>query len=126
MSCAAALATLDVIEDEDLVANARARGAQLLGGLRELQVDHGAIGDVRGLGCMVGVEFVRPGEGDGRVPDPALTKRVIAEALGRQLIVLSAGSYVNVSRLIPTLVTTTDEVDRALSILDDSLTAAGA
>jgi 4-aminobutyrate aminotransferase len=126
VSCAAALATLDVIEDEDLVANARARGAQLLGGLRELQADHGAIGDVRGLGCMVGVEFVKPGEGDGRVPDPALTKRVIGEALDRHLIVLSAGSYVNVSRLIPPLVTTTDEVDRALSILDDSLTAAGA
>jgi 4-aminobutyrate aminotransferase len=126
VSCAAALATLDVIEDEDLVANARARGAQLLGGLRELQADHGAIGDVRGLGCMVGVEFVKPGEGDGRVPDAALTKRVIGEALDRQLIVLSAGSYVNVSRLIPPLVTTTDEVDRALSILDDSLAAAGA
>jgi 4-aminobutyrate aminotransferase len=126
VSCAAALATLDVIEDEDLVANARARGAQLLGGLRELQADHGAIGDVRGLGCMVGVEFVKPGEGDGRVPNPALTKRVIGEALDRQLIVLSAGSYVNVSRLIPPLVTTTDEVDRALSILDESLTAAGA
>jgi 4-aminobutyrate aminotransferase len=126
VSCAAALATLDVIEDEDLVANARARGAQLLGGLRELQADHGAIGDVRGLGCMVGVEFVKPGEGDGRVPDPALTRRVIGEALDRQLIVLSAGSYVNVSRLIPPLVTTADEVDRALSILDDSLAAAGA
>jgi 4-aminobutyrate aminotransferase len=126
VSCAAALATLDVIEDEDLVANARARGAQLLGGLRELQADHGAIGDVRGLGCMVGVEFVKPGEGDGRVPDAALTKRVIGEALDRQLIVLSAGSYVNVSRLIPPLVTTTDEVDRALSIIDDSLAAAGA
>jgi len=126
VSCAAALATLDVIEDEDLVANARARGAQLLGGLRELQADHDAIGDVRGLGCMVGVEFVKPGEGDGRVPDPALTKRVIGEALDRQLIVLSAGSYVNVSRLIPPLVTTPDEVDRALSILEDSLVAARA
>ena len=126
VSCAAALATLDVIEDEDLVANARARGAQLLGGLRELQADHGAIGDVRGLGCMVGVEFVKPGEGDGRVPDPALTKRVIGEALDRQLIVLSAGSYVNVSRLIPPLVTTPDEVDRALSIIEDSLVAARA
>ena len=75
---------------------------------------------------MVGVEFVKPGEGDGRVPDPALTKRVIGEALDRQLIVLSAGSYVNVSRLIPPLVTTPDEVDRALSILEDSLVAAGA
>lgn len=126
VACAAALATLDVIEEEDLVANARARGAQLAGGLRELQADHPAIGDVRGLGCMVAMEFVKPGTGDGRVPDTDLTKRVIAEALGRKLIVLSAGSYGNVTRIIPPLVTTADEVDLALSILEDSIRAAGA
>ena len=53
------------------------------------------------------------------------SERVIGEALDRKLIVLSAGSYVNVSRIIPPLVTTADEVDRAISILDESLTAAG-
>jgi 4-aminobutyrate aminotransferase/(S)-3-amino-2-methylpropionate transaminase len=74
---------------------------------------------------MVAMEFVRPGVGDGRVPDPDLTKRVIAEALTRKLIVLSAGSYGNVSRLIPPLVTTADEVDLALSILEESVIAAG-
>ena len=126
VSCAAALATLDVIKDEDLIANARARGAQLAGGLRELQADHPAIGDVRGLGCMVAMEFVRPGAGDGRTPDADLAKRVIAEALGRRLIVLSAGSYGNVSRIIPPLVTTAAEVDQALEILEASLAAAEA
>jgi 4-aminobutyrate aminotransferase-like enzyme len=93
--------------------------------LRELQADHPSIGDVRGLGCMVAMEFVRPAEGDGRTPDADLTKRVLAEALDRELIVLSAGSYGNVTRIIPPLVTTPDEVDRALAILDESLTAAG-
>ena len=126
VSCAAALATLDVIRDEDLVANARARGAQLLGGLRELQADHPAMGDVRGLGAMVAVEFVKPGVGDGRTPDADLTKHVIAGALERQLIILSAGTYGNVSRIIPPLVTSSDEVDRALSILEDSVRASGA
>ncbi|MEO8207566.1 MAG: aspartate aminotransferase family protein [Chloroflexota bacterium] len=125
VACAAALATLDVIEDEDLVANARARGAQLVGGLRELQADHPAMGDVRGLGCMVAVEFVRPTAVDRRSPDPDLAKRVIAEALERKLIVLSAGSYGNVTRIIPPLVTTADEVESALSILEASLVAAG-
>ncbi|MEO5918301.1 MAG: aspartate aminotransferase family protein [Candidatus Limnocylindrales bacterium] len=125
VSCAASLATLDVIEEEDLVANARARGAQLVGGLRELQADHPAIGDVRGLGCMVAMEFVAPTSGDGRAPDADLTKRVIAEALDRKLIVLSAGTFGNVTRIIPPLVTTSDEVDRALSILEDGLRAAG-
>ena len=125
VSCAAALATLDVIEDEDLIANARARGAQLAGGLRELQADHPVLGDVRGLGCMVAMELVKPEVGDGRTPDADLTKRVIAGALERKLIVLSAGSYGNVSRIIPPLVTTAEEVDQALSILEDSLRAAG-
>jgi 4-aminobutyrate aminotransferase len=126
VSCAAANATLDVIEGEDLVANARARGAQLLGGLRELAADHPRIGDVRGLGCMVAMEFVKPADGDGRTPDADLTRQVIAAALERKLIVLSAGSYGNVSRIIPPLVTTSDEVDQALSILEESIVAAGA
>jgi 4-aminobutyrate aminotransferase/(S)-3-amino-2-methylpropionate transaminase len=59
------------------------------------------------------------------VPDADTTKRVIAEALTRKLIVLSAGTYGNVSRLIPPLVTTADEVDLALSILEESVIAAG-
>ena len=74
---------------------------------------------------MVAIELVKPGDGDGRVPDADLAKRVIAEALDRKLIVLSAGTYVNVIRIIPPLVTTADEVDQALTILEDSLRAAG-
>ena len=75
---------------------------------------------------MLALEFVKPGEGDGRVPNPDLTKRVQAETLDRHLIVLTAGTYVNVVRIIPPLVTTADEIDRALGILDESLAAAGA
>jgi len=126
VACAAANATLDVIEDEQLVDNARERGAQLLAGLRALATRHPAIGDVRGVGCMVALELIRPGEGDGRVPNPELTRRVVAEALDRRLIVLSAGSYANVVRIIPPLVTTAGEVDRALAILSDALEAARA
>jgi 4-aminobutyrate aminotransferase len=126
VSCAAANATLDVIEEEGLVANARERGAQLLAGLRTLGAKYDSIGDVRGLGLMVALEFVKPGVGDGRTPDPDLTKRVQAEALARKLIILTAGTYVNVIRIIPPLVTTAAEVDMALGILDDSLAAAGA
>jgi 4-aminobutyrate aminotransferase len=126
VSCAAANATLDVIEDEDLVGNAAARGRQLLEGLRAAQPRFASLGDVRGLGCMVGLEFVRPGAGDGREPDAELVKRVLAAALERDLIVLSAGSYGQVVRVIPPLVTTADEVDLALSVLTDAMVAAGA
>jgi 4-aminobutyrate aminotransferase len=126
VACAAALATLDVIEEEGLVANARERGEQFLTGLRALAARHPSIGDVRGLGLMLALELIKPGEGDGRVPNPELTKRIQAEALERRLIVLTAGTYVNVIRVIPPLVTTREEVELALAILDESLTAAGA
>jgi 4-aminobutyrate aminotransferase len=126
VACAAANATLDVIEEEGLVANAAERGAQLLAGLRSMASRYRGIGDARGLGLMAAIELVKPDEGDGRVPDPELTKRIQAEALARKLIVLTAGTYVNVIRIIPPLVTTADEVDHALAILDESLSAAGA
>jgi 4-aminobutyrate aminotransferase len=126
VSCAAANATLDVIAEEGLVANARERGAQFLAGLRTLGDKYASIGDVRGLGLMVALELVKPGVGDGRTPDPDLTRRIQAEALARKLIVLTAGTYVNVVRIIPPLVTTAAEIEMALGILDDSLAAAGA
>jgi 4-aminobutyrate aminotransferase len=121
VACAAANATLDVIEEEGLVANARERGRQLLDGLRALQPAFPALGDVRGLGCMVGLEFVKPGAGDGRVPSPEATKAVLAAALERRLILLSAGTWGQVVRLIPPLVTTREEVDLALGILAEAL-----
>ena len=125
IACAAALATLDVMEEERLTENAAERGAKFLAGLRALAQGRPAIGDVRGLGLMIALEFVKPGEGDGRVPNPDAVKRVIAEANKRKLLLLSAGSYAQVIRIIPPLVTTAAEVDLALKILDESLDAAG-
>jgi hypothetical protein len=125
VACAAALATLDVIEEEGLVANAAARGTQMLDGLKKIASGRRGVGDVRGLGLMIALEFVQPGAGDGRVPDPAAVKRVIAEANKRKLLLLSAGSYAQVIRIIPPLVTTAKEVDLALKILEESLDAAG-
>jgi 4-aminobutyrate aminotransferase len=126
VACAAAMATLDVIEDEGLIVNARERGAQLLDGLRSMTAGHASVGDVRGLGLMVALEFVRPGEGDGRAPNPELTKRVQQECYARNLLLLTAGTYVNVIRIIPPLVTTEAEVDLALGIIREALDAAGA
>jgi 4-aminobutyrate aminotransferase len=126
VACAAANATLDVIEREGLVANAAARGRQLLDGLRRLKERYPVIGDARGLGLMAAIELVKPDDGDGRTPDPALAKRVLGAALDRKLIALSAGAWGQVVRIIPPLVTTSDEIDLALGILDESLAAATA
>ena len=79
VACAAALATLDVITDEGLVANAEARGRQLLEGLRSVAAEHPRVGDVRGLGCMVALELVDPSAADPHTPDPALARRILAE-----------------------------------------------
>jgi 4-aminobutyrate aminotransferase len=125
IACAAALATLDVIEDERLVENAATRGAQMLAGMKKIAVGRSGIGDVRGLGLMLAFEFVKPGEGDGRTPDPDAVKRVIAEANKRKLLLLSAGPYGQVIRIIPPLVTSAEEVELALKILEESLDAAG-
>jgi 4-aminobutyrate aminotransferase len=125
IACAAALATLDVIENERLVENASTRGAQMLAGMKKIAVGRSGIGDVRGLGLMLAFEFVKPGEGDGRAPDPDAVKRVIAEANKRKMLLLSAGAYAQVIRIIPPLVTTAEEVDLALKILEESLDAAG-
>ena len=75
---------------------------------------------------MVAMEFVQPGVGDGRVPDADLTKRVIGEALDATADRPVGRLVRQRHRIIPPLVTTADEVDRALGILDESLTAAGA
>ncbi len=126
VACAAANATLDVIEDERLVENAHERGRQLLDGLAAVRRRFARLGDLRGLGLMVGLEFVRPDGRDPREPDPALAHRVIAAALERHLIVLSAGTWGQVVRLIPPLVTTPGEVDHAVAVLVESMEAAGA
>jgi 4-aminobutyrate aminotransferase len=126
VACAAALATLEVIDDEGLVANARARGEQLLDGLRRAASEFRGVGDVRGLGLMAALEFVDPDAADPATPDPALAKRVLGAALERDLILLSAGSFGQVVRLIPPLVTTPEEVERAVATIADSLAAADA
>ena len=122
--CAAANATLDVIGEERLVENAATRGRQLLDGLRPLADRHPAVGDVRGLGCMVALELVRADAADPRRPDPDLARRILAEALARRLLLLSAGTWGQVVRIIPPLVTTAEEVDLAVGIIDESVAAA--
>jgi 4-aminobutyrate aminotransferase len=124
VACAAANATLDVIADERLVRNAAERGTQLLDGLRPLVARHPSIGDVRGLGCMVALECVDPSADDARAPDAGLAKRIIAEALHRNLVLISAGSWGQVVRVIPPLVTTRGEVDQAIGFIADSVEAA--
>ncbi|OLT33122.1 4-aminobutyrate aminotransferase [Actinomadura sp. CNU-125] len=122
VSCAAALATLEVIRDEDLVANAARLGARLNDGLRKVAADHPVIGDVRGLGLMQAGEFTTA---DGE-PDAATAQRAHRAAADRGLLLLTCGAFGNVVRLIPPLVVNEHQIDEGLSLWADAVAEATA
>jgi len=117
VTCAAALATLDVIDREDLVAKAAARGEQLKAGLEALQERRPVIGDVRGLGLMLGAELVRP----DKSPATAETDRVLELLKDRGFLVGKNGLHRNVLAFQPPLVVSREDIDSLLAALDDVL-----
>ena len=120
MGCAAALATIDVMLNDGVLANGAARGAQLSHGLSTLAETNPCIGDVRGHGAMIATEFV---DANGE-PDGARTSAVVAHCLNEgKLILLTCGTYGNVVRWIPPLVTTENEVGTALEAFAAALAA---
>ncbi|GAA3923129.1 aminotransferase class III-fold pyridoxal phosphate-dependent enzyme [Actinomadura viridis] len=122
VACAAALATLDVIQDEGLVENAAEMGARLQDGLRKVAADHPAVGDVRGLGLMQASEFTTP----GGEPDPGAAQRAHKAAADRGLLLLTCGAHGNVVRMIPALVVDSGQIDEALALWREAVTEATA
>lgn len=119
VACAAAIATLDVIEQEGLVANAAERGVELKESLEKVAERYPEISDVRGLGLMIGNEF-RDASGQ---PDGETAAAVRAEAAGRGLLLLGCGPWGEVVRFIPALVLDSAQVQEAVSIWNESLEA---
>ena len=117
VSCAASRATIDVIRDESLLEKASSKGAMVLDRLRELSVKHPVIGQVRGYGFMIGIEFVTP---DG-APDTASCEKVINHCLDNGLILINCGIEHNIIRFIPPLVTTDQELDSALTVFEEGV-----
>ena len=127
VSTAAANATIQIIEEEDLPANAARMGALLRAGLEELKgrFPH-SVGDVRGMGLMQAMELVVDEVARDRTPDPMMTNRVFEAARERGLLIGKGGLYGNVFRIAPALNVTAPDVSEALAILHDALGAAGA
>ena len=123
VACAAALATLDVIEEEGLVANAIRQGERLLSGLRAAAAGHSCVAEVRGRGLMVGLELAEP---ETLRPRADLVKGILKGALDRRLLLLSCGTRGQVVRVIPPLVTTDDEIDLAVRVIGETLGEVGA
>jgi 4-aminobutyrate aminotransferase len=109
---------MDVIED-GLIENAAQQGAYMLDALRQLQAAHPTIGDVRGKGLMLAVEWVKDPESKVRAPE--LRDQIIQECYQRGLLVLGCGQ--NNLRFSPPLTVTRNDVDEALQILEAAVAA---
>ena len=121
VSCAAALANIDVMFDEDLPGQAARKGAFVLGQLQELAAEHPGIGEVRGLGLMIGVELVS----DRATKAPANTRAARIRALCREAGVLIGvgGMDANVLRIQPPLVISEADLERTIDVIDGALKA---
>jgi 4-aminobutyrate aminotransferase len=117
LACAAGVATIRAMRDEDMLGNAQRRGTQLMTGLRHLQEQYPSLADVRGLGLMVASEFRSP---DGK-PDKEVAKAVIKACQQRKMLLLSCGTYDNIIRWMPPLIVKEDQIQQALAIFADSL-----
>jgi 4-aminobutyrate aminotransferase / (S)-3-amino-2-methylpropionate transaminase / 5-aminovalerate transaminase len=124
VACAAALAVLDEIDGRDLCGRARTIGESMRRRLVALQASVPQIGDVRGLGAMLGIEFVR--DPMTREPDTALAIRTVELALQRGLILLRAGLHGNVIRNLAPLTLTDEELGEALAVLEGAILEATA
>ena len=122
ISTAGALATLNYLLDHDLQANAAKLGNRLIHGLRSVAAAHPVVGDVRGKGLMIALEFVGP---DGE-PNPAAATALLEETRRRGLLVGKGGLYGNVIRLAPPMTLTEDEAEEALGVLSEAIEAVSA
>jgi 4-aminobutyrate aminotransferase len=116
VASAAALATIEVVEEENLVENARVMGKRLRDGLEALKKKYPVIGDVRGMGLMQGLELV----GENKKPEPEATKRLFEATKANGLLIGKGGLAGNVVRITPPLNVTADQIDQALKMLDRS------
>ncbi len=121
VSMAAGLAVLDVIEEDGLQENALRVGNRLKEGLEGLMQDHPLIGDVRGMGLMLGVELVK--DRSTREPAPAETAQLLEEARSRGILLGKGGLYGNVLRIKPPMCITLEDADFTVAVLDESLRA---
>jgi 4-aminobutyrate aminotransferase len=119
VSCAAASATVQVIEEEGLLENAQKLGSRLMEALRQIQSGHPSVGDVRGKGLAVGVELIDP---DTREPASQLRDEVVQAAFGRGLLLLGCGS--STLRFMPALTIDTETLDQGVGLFEEALAVA--
>jgi len=118
VSMAAALATIEIMEEENLAKNSEEVGKYLRAGLEDLQKKYSSIGDVRGMGLMQACEFVK----ENKVPDGEMVGKLFEEMKKEKVLIGKGGLYGNVVRISPPLTVTKGEVDDFIKAMDRSLT----
>lgn len=118
ITAAAALETVKIMRDEKLPENAAKMGAYLRAKLEGLQAKYPHIGNIRGLGLMLGIEFSLP---DSHKADKDTAGAVAKACIDQRLLVLTCGTYSNVLRLIPPLIVTESQIDEALTVFESAL-----
>lgn len=117
IACAAALAVMDVFEEEHLLDRCKAVGERLVTGLKAIQSKYPVIGEVRALGAMIAVELFE--NGDTHKPNAAAVAQVVAKARDKGLILLSCGTYGNVLRVLVPLTSPDEQLDKGLAIIEE-------
>jgi 4-aminobutyrate aminotransferase/(S)-3-amino-2-methylpropionate transaminase len=120
VACAAALGAIQTIEEDKLVDRAKKIGQIMSDELNKMKAKHSIIGEVRGRGAMQAIELVIPG---GTEPNTAALGKIVKYCQEKGVLILTAGTYSNVIRLIPPLVIPEDLLREGLSILDEAITA---
>ena len=120
VSCAAAVATIDAIKRERLLENARAQGEIAFGELKRMARENPRIGEVRGIGLMIGIELVK--DPKTQEPDPEAVAEVLTACREQGLVLINCGTYGNVIRFIPPMVVTETQMRQALKVLEGALT----
>jgi 4-aminobutyrate aminotransferase/(S)-3-amino-2-methylpropionate transaminase len=123
IACAAALGAIEVIEQDNLVERANKIGQIMHDALTAMMKKYPIIGDVRGRGAMQAIELVKPGTTE---PNPEALTAVIKHCISKGVLILSAGTYSNVIRLLPPLVIEEDLLRDGLAVLDEALASVGA
>ncbi|RJP51116.1 MAG: aminotransferase class III-fold pyridoxal phosphate-dependent enzyme [Anaerolineaceae bacterium] len=118
VACAAGVASIQAIREDNMLKNATERGEQLMTGLRKLQEEYTQIGDVRGKGLMIGTEFLVDGRPEKAKP---LVKEIVHAAEERDLLLLSCGTYDNTIRWIPPLNVTSEQINDGLTAFEGAL-----
>ncbi|MDY4902866.1 MAG: aspartate aminotransferase family protein [Treponema sp.] len=121
LACAAGLKVLEVIDSENLIERANVIGSKIVARFNQWKEKYECVGDVRGLGSMIGVEFVT--DKDSKTPDAKLVSNIIQYAAHHGLLMENAGTYNNVIRFLAPLVITDEQLEAGLKIYEEAIIA---